>query len=502
VTWHAASFLLTQFFLLMIAAAAFFLFWMMPHRGHHWLRSIGVRSELRLAIGGAIVVLSAVLFVHILRGVLGDARLAEADLRLHNTIRLFRSETLHQRYSGVSRAASTLFVLPMVITLAGIAWMARRRREAVAIIAAFLLQAIFSVALKYTVHRPRPPDAAALHLGPSFPSGHTLAAVLVYGFLAYLLLRDEDRRNWLVIPAAALIVLIAFVPMSRVYLGVHWPYDTIASLTLGAALLAILITLYKYPPVDHWILESKPDAAPWFVMAAVGCIFVAIAAAFVFGYVRELPEVRPMAPPPRGSVPLASLQSFPSQLEKRSEDLIGGPMEPVAFLLVGSPDQMLRAFSRAGWQLADTPSATGLARELIAVIEDAPDPRGPATPAYYDAQPQDFTFERPGTPSGSIRHRHHTRIWRAPLLIDSNPQPLWVATCSYDMGIEFVPKPYLITHRIDPDVDRERELIATQLRGAGAREVAFVPVTGPQRGRNAGGDSFFTDGRAHVLLLP
>ncbi len=501
-TWHAASFLLTQLFLLVIAAAAFFLFWMMPHRGHHWLRSIGIRSELRLAIGAVVVVLAGFLFLHILRGVLRDATLAEADLRLHNTVRLFRSEALHKRYSGVSRAASTLFVLPMVIALAAIGWKAGRRREAVALMAAFLLQGIFSILLKYTVHRPRPPDAIPLHLGPSFPSGHTLAAAVVYGFVAYLLLRDEKGRDWLVIPASALIVLIAFVPMSRVYLGVHWPYDTLASLTLGVALLGILITLYKYPPVEHWIIESKPGKAPWFMTAVTACTFIVIAAAFVFGYLRELPEARPMPPPPRGSVPLAALQSFPPQLKRTSEDLIGGPMEPVALLFVGSSDQMLRAFARAGWELADTPSATGLARELIAVIEDAPDPRGPATPSYYDAQPQDFTFERPGTPSGSIRHRHHTRIWRSPLLIDSNQQPLWVATCSYDMGIEFVPKPYLITHRIDPNVDSERELIATQLRAAGARDVAFVPVTGPRRGRNAGGDSFYTDGRAHVLLLP
>jgi membrane-associated phospholipid phosphatase len=501
VTWHAASFLLTQILLLVIAAVAFFLFWMMPHRGHHWLRSIGVREDLRLAIGAAVVILAGFLFIHILRGVLHDATLAEADLRLHNTVRLFRSEVLHKRYSGVSRAASTLFVVPMVIALAGIAWSAGRRREAVAVVAAFLLHGIFSIALKYTIHRPRPPDAIPLHLGPSFPSGHTLAAAVIYGFLAYLLLRDERGRDWLAIPAAALIVLIAFVPLSRIYLGVHWPYDTIASLTLGLALLAILVTLYKYPLIDHLIVENTRNE-PWFLPAMMACTFTAIAAAFVYGYVRELPEARPMPPLPRGSVPLAALRSFPSQLKKTSEDLIGGPMEPVSFLFVGSSDQMLRAFSRAGWELADTPSATGLARELIAVIEDAPDPRGPATPAYYDAQPQDFTFERPGTSNGSIRHRHHTRIWRAPLLIDSNQQPLWVATCSYDMGIEFVPKPYLITHRIDPNVDSEREMIATQLRAAGARDVAFVPVTGPQRGRNAGGDSFYTDGRAHVLLLP
>src|SRR5262245_38891350 len=98
-TWHAASFLLTQAALLAIAALAFYLFWMLPHRGRHWMRSIKIRSELRLTIGAVVVVLAAFFFIHILRGVLHDRTLAQADLRLHNTLRMFRSETLHKRYS-------------------------------------------------------------------------------------------------------------------------------------------------------------------------------------------------------------------------------------------------------------------------------------------------------------------------------------------------------------------------------------------------------------------
>jgi LssY C-terminus len=150
--------------------------------------------------------------------------------------------------------------------------------------------------------------------------------------------------------------------------------------------------------------------------------------------------------------------------------------------------------------MAESPSVSGLSHELMAIIKDAPDPTGPATPAYFDAQPQDFTFERASTPSGSIRRRHHIRIWRTSLAVDPRT-PVWAATCSYDKGIEFVPKPYLLTHRIDPDVDRERELIDAQLRGAGARDVGLILVTGARHGRNAGGDTFFTDGRAHVVLL-
>ena len=176
-------------------------------------------------------------------------------------------------------------------------------------------------------------------------------------------------------------------------------------------------------------------------------------------------------------------------------------MEPLSFLFVATGSDLQSTFERAGWFLADTPSVHGLAAELWAVVRSRPDPHGPATPSYFAGQPQDFTFERPGTASGSIRQRHHIRIWRTQLCLEPACTPVWAATCSYDMGIEFVPKPYLLTHRIDPHIDREREFIARTLRTAGAHEIDIVTVTGPARGRNAGGDAFITDGRAHVMQL-
>jgi hypothetical protein len=188
--------------------------------------------------------------------------------------------------------------------------------------------------------------------------------------------RDVRERWWRLLLALALLVLILLVPFSRVYLGVHWPFDTIASLDLGAALLAIVITLFKYPPFEHLL----PD-------------LVAVAAGAIFATARIEPEARPQLPPMSASIGLDQLGRYPQALRQSSEDLIGGPMEPVSFLFVGDAQQLRSSFERAGWSLADTPSATGLTRELMAVIRDAPDPHGPATPAYFNAQPQDFTFE-------------------------------------------------------------------------------------------------------------
>ncbi|HEX7422127.1 MAG TPA: LssY C-terminal domain-containing protein, partial [Thermoanaerobaculia bacterium] len=291
-----------------------------------------------------------------------------------------------------------------------------------------------------------------------------------------------------------IIVLVAF---SRVYLGMHWPHDVVASLDIGAAWLACLTMLVRFRPDG-----TERDTAPEPIRAP---IFAGVTAAIVVYAVvlcrfERQPESRPVLRPP-ATVSAAALQTFPAAIHRTSEDLIGGPMEPLSFLFVGTSADVQRTFERAGWFLADTPSARGLGAELWAVVRNRPDPHGPATPAYYQEQPQDLTFERSGTPDGSIRKRHHIRIWQTSICIAPSCTMVWGATCSYDMGVEFVAKPYLLTHRIDPRIDVEREFVAATLRAAGARDIATVVVTGPRHGKNAGGDSFTTDGRAHVMLI-
>lgn len=519
-TWHAARFFLGEALLLILAAAAALVAWVVPHRGaavsrsitHQWVGSHSGPftgfierhfhrpgfSWIRAVAGTAIVAASLFWFYRILHQVLTNGQVVAADHRLHNTLRLFHSESLHRFYAAVTNLGSGTFLIPLVVGLSLLFWSHGRRYEAGLFGVALAGAAVLSVALKYAVKRPRPQDAVGLVSGPSFPSGHTLAATCVYGILIFLLLRERERRLWHTLFASVLFALIVLVPISRVYLGFHWPHDVMASVALGAAWLACLTLLVQYRPDRATSVEENPQAlrrSPFTIFAAVAVIYALILAGTL-----KVGEARPQLPPPRlASLPLPG--AFPPSLAKTSEDLVGGPMEPLGFLFLGDANDLRGAFERAGWSLAETPSVTGLAAELMAVVRNVPDPHGPATPSYYMEQPQDFTFERSGDAGGSIRHRHHIRIWREPVCLPPGCTQLWGATCSYDRGIEFVAKPYLLTHQIDPNIDVEREFIASTLRNAGALDLALVNVTGPRHGRNAGGDSFTTDGRAHVMRL-
>ena len=139
-------------------------------------------------------------------------------------------------------------VLP--VAYAAVLWIARFRLEAVFQLAASGT-GLLSTVVKSVMRRPRPVAGKGLRVvaaplrGSSFPSGHVLTYVGVYGWMAIManrLIRPRPLRRFAV---AALTSLIAAVGPSRIYLGHHWPSDVFASYLLGSSYLAALLVAYR-----------------------------------------------------------------------------------------------------------------------------------------------------------------------------------------------------------------------------------------------------------------
>jgi undecaprenyl-diphosphatase len=99
--------------------------------------------------------------------------------------------------------------------------------------------------LKEIVARARP-DLDPVITPPesySFPSGHALVSLAVYGLIVAVIIRLVPRSRVPVILVASLLVL--GTGLSRVYLGVHWPLDVLAGYTAGVPLLAVTLHLAR-----------------------------------------------------------------------------------------------------------------------------------------------------------------------------------------------------------------------------------------------------------------
>ena len=139
-------------------------------------------------------------------------------------------------------------IIPPLL-VAGLALL-RLPLEAVAMVGAWGT-ALVATAVKAAMHRPRPVAGVDVRVvaaplgGSSFPSGHTITYVGIYGFLAYLvhtLLRPVGLRRAIV---GGLLGVIALVGPSRVQQGHHWFTDVAASYLLGASYLLALTRLYR-----------------------------------------------------------------------------------------------------------------------------------------------------------------------------------------------------------------------------------------------------------------
>ena len=117
-----------------------------------------------------------------------------------------------------------------------------RWRWGLFLVAAMLAQIVVYKLTAWAVDRARPAVPQLDNFPPmrSFPSGHTAAAVVLYGGIAMVLAMHSRRRAQAVAWWAVLLLIPAAVGISRVYRGMHNPSDVAASFLLGLGCLWIL----------------------------------------------------------------------------------------------------------------------------------------------------------------------------------------------------------------------------------------------------------------------
>lgn len=457
---------------------------------------------LSATVTGFGILLGLWFFLGVLQDIVAKDPLVILDIRLHNAVPLFRTAGMTWFMLALTELGSTAVLSLLCLGIALLALARNRPRLAATFVLALTTTGLISTILKALVGHARPIDAIISVHEASFPSGHTLSGTVVYGLLAALLLSSQVRRGMQALGVTLLLLLIVGIGLSRLYLGVHWPSDLLGSLALALTLLPPLLFFLHYDHPVCWLDTVKlPCSARVADIAGISALVIAIgAAAMQFIQTNIIPIESPST---THAINIMTLRtSLPSGFPRRSEDLIGGLMEPISLVLIGSKDDILGAFTRAGWTRAAPPTPLRVLEEGVAAIRNRPDLSGPATPAFLADRPQSLTFEKPDAGSSSIRYRHHTRLWQTTYCGVPACCPVWVATASYDVGVGISPRLHLPTHRIDPEIDNERALIVADLSRVGATQEGSIAIVTPLHGTNAAGDQFSTDGRAVMLVLP
>ena len=156
-----------------------------------------------------------------------------------------RSPSLTHAAKLVTLLGSAAFTVGLALLAAlALVLLAKAVRPAAFLAVAVGLGDLSYVAMKLLVHRPRPAGALVALSTWSFPSGHAVGAVTLFGGLAWIFSRRS--RSWAARAGAwaGAAILVALVDATRVYLGVHYASDVVGGDVLGAAWIAASATAW------------------------------------------------------------------------------------------------------------------------------------------------------------------------------------------------------------------------------------------------------------------
>jgi membrane-associated phospholipid phosphatase len=209
-----------------------------------WVRRQGAYAEPLAAL--FLSLLSTVAFAKLGEDVLGRDALVNYDVDVAGWLHAHAVHALTSVMLLVSQFGSTHVVLAVVVTATALLLRRGRRADALLVAVAVAGGELLDALLKFEFARPRPhmSDPLATAHGFSFPSGHAMASLTLYGILAYVLAHGQPLPRVLRIGAAALAIVVA-VGLSRVYLGVHYMSDVLAAWTAGLAWLGLCVAVMR-----------------------------------------------------------------------------------------------------------------------------------------------------------------------------------------------------------------------------------------------------------------
>ncbi|WP_285248437.1 phosphatase PAP2 family protein [Pseudarthrobacter sp. efr-133-R2A-89] len=210
----------------------------------------------------ASVILSVVglaLFIAILVSVVQSTGLHAMDEPIHDWLVTTRSGALTAFMIFLAVFFGPI-ALPIIVLVVVVVWgvAAKHAWRPILLASAMLAGVIVSQIILHIVQRSRPPVDQMLFGADqtfSFPSGHVLGACDFLLVGAYLIVSRRRSRRAAVIGFAVAAVGIILAISSRLYLGYHWPTDTLASFSLSLMILGGVIAL------DTWRtarIEGEP----------------------------------------------------------------------------------------------------------------------------------------------------------------------------------------------------------------------------------------------------
>lgn len=198
---------------------------------------------------------------------------------------------------------------------------------------------------------------------------------------------------------------------------------------------------------------------------------------------------------------ILSILYVPDYYIGRSRTADGILGDPVNLAFLGEEEDVHLAMRAAGWTMADEITLSSAAKIVFASVFRRSYPSAPVSPLYLFGHPQAFSYQQ--EVDGDPSQRHHIRFWPVPegWVLPGGYKVDWLAAATFDRAVGLSLFTLQVTHKIDENIDLERDHVVRSIRRA-CPIVSVGVIADAQtayHSRNGGGDRVITDGHMPVL---
>lgn len=331
------------------------------------------------------------------------------------------------RTSWGDSALSALATLGSIATLAALAatvalWMIWERRWQT--LTYWLGAVAFSQLLIFAIHhaiRRTPPGSlhSDVHV---FPSTHVAAAVIIYGFLAFLLTRRVGSLAGVFVATVSAVVVL-FIAFAGLYFGQFWFSDAIG----GAALAVVWVSVVALTAV--WRHPRVPPSRKLMPALMLGVVCVSVAVQLDLARLVPRLDGKPIQ-----TLMLTTESQWINSLSKKlpcyRADMSGDRREPMTFQWSANADDIRTGLRSRTWIEGNAVSA----RSLLSVLSpEAAAVALPVLPKLNDGVPSPLVFIRPGD---ARDERDVLRFWQSGYALRNDsgaaPVPIWVGSFQHE----------------------------------------------------------------------
>ncbi|WP_243107096.1 MULTISPECIES: LssY C-terminal domain-containing protein [Actinomyces] len=185
---------------------------------------------------------------------------------------------------------------------------------------------------------------------------------------------------------------------------------------------------------------------------------------------------------------------------RTADGLLG---DPVNLAVQGHEEDIHEAMTTAGWVRADPISLRTSWNIVVSSLLRRSYPAAPVSDLLLFGRKQDFAYQK--EVEGNPAQRHHIRFWHAPSgwVMPGGRRVEWLAAATYDRSVGLSTLTLQVTHKIDANIDVERNYVVDDVLWANqAAELSVWPdFFTAYHDKNGGGDRVVTDGDLYVLDL-